>query len=73
MEDLEVQETNETDGFIKVTAHLLGIKSDQVMTLYNSCSEEEKSIIKEYLITDLDKVKPNIEGIINKYLKNESN
>jgi hypothetical protein len=43
------------------------------MTLYNSCSEEEKSIIKEYLITDPDKGKPNIEGIINKYLKNESN
>lgn len=73
MEDLEVQETNDNGGFIQITAHLLGIKSDQVMTLYNSCSEEERSIIKEYLTSDLDKVKPNIEGIINKYLKNESN
>jgi hypothetical protein len=73
MEDLAVQETNETSGFIQITAHLLGIKSDQVMTLYNSCSEEERSIIKEYLTNDPDKVKPNIEGIINKYLKNESN
>ena len=54
-------------------AELLGIKTDQVNILYGSCNEEERTIIKEYLIADYDEPKPNVQEIINKYLNNESN
>jgi len=69
MEDSGAQETNRPYSILEYTADTLEIKSDQVEKLHNSCNDEEKEIIKNYLIFEDEDHKPQVDAIINKYLK----
>ena len=68
MEDLEAQETNNPYTILDYTAELLNIEPGQVKTLYDSCSDEEKSLIKSYLVSESPESETKIQAIINKYL-----
>ena len=69
MEDSEAQETNVPYTILDYTADTLEIKANQVEKLYNSCTEEERKFIQNYLIFEDEDQKPQVEAIINKYLK----